>query len=545
MEWLDALHSLAIDLMSKLSTFALESLRYEMEIARNKMGARAVFCRVASDRESTVAIVPDKGAVEPSDYDILVAHAQAISRTVESSAVETPGGQHAFSVNFASLAGTTDISLVAVEPEELLPEDLLMADELGRLIPWAALVAYPEMKSKEFLREAQAAPSPRAYLAGLVTELQADAGIIWGLDRNSDYGQRPHHPTMRAMEKWGVRSALDDVSVPKGRGLIGRLESTSPVQAVSFSSHSAYNPSLIETERWASCILGPLSGGGQLIGALAFYTKSGWTDETAAIRRVESVMIDCLPLLRRLRKIHEASARTHQMEGRLENLQIGVELLGFAHDLAGSAGDVFATAQQLAALVDAQQSRSPAMKAVIQDLTTGSQVVHKITRAMNRLADHRYEEVQDFDLSDAIRDVEMILRTIAPSLVPSLGGGNIIHGNPLDVQRIAINLVTNAKYWTSEDNYEIEISVGGAEHSPDYAELRVRDNGQGMTYQQTLRSTNLFYSTRRGGLGLGLFVVRRLAARLGGEVKIHTSPLAGTLVKVTIPLAATLRARKR
>jgi signal transduction histidine kinase len=51
------------------------------------------------------------------------------------------------------------------------------------------------------------------------------------------------------------------------------------------------------------------------------------------------------------------------------------------------------------------------------------------------------------------------------------------------------------------------------------------------------RIFDLFYSTRKGGTGLGLAVVQRIAQNHGGEVEVQSVVGDGTAVRVLLPSA--------
>jgi signal transduction histidine kinase len=65
--------------------------------------------------------------------------------------------------------------------------------------------------------------------------------------------------------------------------------------------------------------------------------------------------------------------------------------------------------------------------------------------------------------------------------------------------------------------------------------LEVRDRGVGIPRGELNRIFDLFYSTRKGGTGLGLAVVQRIAQNHGGEVEVQSVVGEGTAVRVLLP----------
>jgi signal transduction histidine kinase len=60
----------------------------------------------------------------------------------------------------------------------------------------------------------------------------------------------------------------------------------------------------------------------------------------------------------------------------------------------------------------------------------------------------------------------------------------------------------------------------------------VRDTGIGMTADQLKRAFVPFHTTKKGGMGIGLPLVRRVIERLGGSVNIESAVGAGTTVRL-------------
>lgn len=71
-----------------------------------------------------------------------------------------------------------------------------------------------------------------------------------------------------------------------------------------------------------------------------------------------------------------------------------------------------------------------------------------------------------------------------------------------------------------------------------YVALRVRDDGPGMTPEVHQQAFDPFFTTKAHRFGLGLSVVRVVAAELHGAVRIESAPGAGTLCELLLPAVA-------
>jgi signal transduction histidine kinase len=109
-----------------------------------------------------------------------------------------------------------------------------------------------------------------------------------------------------------------------------------------------------------------------------------------------------------------------------------------------------------------------------------------------------------------------------------------VRADPIALRRIVENLVSNA----------VEAARGGAgtvtvmtSAVADAVRLMVHDSGPGMTKDELDRAFLDFYTTKPEGTGLGLSVVRRLVADLGGALRVETEPGQGSRFIVEIPPA--------
>jgi two-component system sensor histidine kinase RegB len=108
------------------------------------------------------------------------------------------------------------------------------------------------------------------------------------------------------------------------------------------------------------------------------------------------------------------------------------------------------------------------------------------------------------------------------------------------VQQAIVALVKNAVEASPEGS---SVSLATS-RSPESIRFEVKDSGTGMS-QETLRHAGEpFFTTKEPGrgMGLGIFLVRTLADRLGGRLTFDSSPAKGTCAVLELPLERTARA---
>jgi PAS domain S-box-containing protein len=182
------------------------------------------------------------------------------------------------------------------------------------------------------------------------------------------------------------------------------------------------------------------------------------------------------------------------------------------------------------------------------------EIVDRNTQALTRLV----EDILDissitmgrFRLESVPVDVATVVRAAIDAVRHAATAKNIqldirldpgirpVLGDAGRLQQVVWNLLANAVKFTP-DNGHIELGLGSV---GSYAELRVRDNGQGIAPEFAPRLFDRFTqhdaSTTRqhGGLGMGLAIVRHLVELHGGTVRAESpGPGRGATFIVRLP----------
>ena len=164
-------------------------------------------------------------------------------------------------------------------------------------------------------------------------------------------------------------------------------------------------------------------------------------------------------------------------------------------------------------------------------------------------------EQQPFSLAQCVSDALSPLALAASDkslrLEWSVAAGvpDTLIGDAARLRQVLINLVGNALKFTAAGEVRVEVTQAAdtaeppSETDPLALRFAVHDTGIGMTPEQLARVFEPFTQadssiTRRyGGTGLGLTIVARLVNLMGGEVKVSSTPGAGSVFAFTLRLA--------
>jgi signal transduction histidine kinase len=115
----------------------------------------------------------------------------------------------------------------------------------------------------------------------------------------------------------------------------------------------------------------------------------------------------------------------------------------------------------------------------------------------------------------------------------------VVYTDPLRLEQVLTNLVTNAFKFTVEGTVVLRVRHLAAERR---IVFEVADTGIGIPERELpgifdeFRQVDGSMSRHHGGMGLGLALVRRLVGLLGGEVTVESRPGEGSTFTVTLPV---------
>lgn len=245
------------------------------------------------------------------------------------------------------------------------------------------------------------------------------------------------------------------------------------------------------------------------------------------------------------RRVHEAAALVVAQQTRLnarERLAVAGELAAeVAHDLRSPLAGIEVAVSRL--------TREPELAAYRERLVA---IKKEVGRAARRLTDllerSRFEDepASTVDLRPVVEDLVDLFRFQVPAKVTiccRVPSGTTVR---LPVERfrlVLLNLLNNAVGSLSEgcDDPSGTVSVDIESHAGSVV-IRVADDGPGFAPQVLQEGIRPFATYRDGGTGLGLVVVRRFAADLGGRLALSNRSEGGALVQLTIPQSPTTAA---
>jgi signal transduction histidine kinase len=282
--------------------------------------------------------------------------------------------------------------------------------------------------------------------------------------------------------------------------------------------------------RQAECRVG-------LLGFEAVQLERRWlADDAALLRTAGEIFSSAL-------EREEAAAERKALEARLRQAErmeaVGTLAGGIAHDFNNILGAILGYAEMALSTLPSGSRPSSHVRKVMVAGERARGLVDQILAFSRRSG----AEPRPLRIQAMVEEALDLLRASLPATITlrvQLGAGNAtVQGDPGQLQRVVINLSTNAaQAMDGQGTVAIALdTVGQAQEQTlshgtlapgRYVRLVVSDTGRGMDSATAQRVFEPFFTTRPTGTGLGLASVHGIVAEHGGALNVRSRPGEGS-----------------
>ncbi len=216
---------------------------------------------------------------------------------------------------------------------------------------------------------------------------------------------------------------------------------------------------------------------------------------------------------------------------------LGNLVANFAHEIKNPLNGLAIAAQRLHREFPLQNEQySQLISAIIKevDLMTG------ILNDFLSLVRPQIRENQELDLSRLIEDVGILIneQTKQKNIKFNMDveEGVIIKGNMEDIRRAVMNLLLNAiEAVSSAPKVDSQIGISLKKENGNVV-IKVYDNGSGIPASALDKIFEPYFTTKKGGTGLGLFIAHKIIREHNGTITVESSKEKGTVFTITLNL---------
>jgi signal transduction histidine kinase/putative methionine-R-sulfoxide reductase with GAF domain len=237
-------------------------------------------------------------------------------------------------------------------------------------------------------------------------------------------------------------------------------------------------------------------------------------------------------------KIQKTTADLRKTEAQLirsEKLAaLGQLAAGIAHEIRNPLTSINILIHSLTENLSTENSRWEDLKVIEEEILRINEIVDQFLR-FAKPASPLFEKT---DLIPIFEETLQLLR-------PQLEKGKITVKKELDtlplitvdkeqIKQVILNLLMNAIQSMREGG---ELSISGRFSKDGYwVELTIQDSGVGIPLENVDKLFDPFFSTKEGGIGLGLSIAHRIIDQHHGKIEVESNPGRGTRFTLLLPV---------
>jgi PAS domain S-box-containing protein len=217
---------------------------------------------------------------------------------------------------------------------------------------------------------------------------------------------------------------------------------------------------------------------------------------------------------------------------------LGMLASGFSHELNTPLGTILMCVEGILREVNCSEPASPDLERLRRSGSIAREQVLRcrgITQHFLRLSRGQDARTEMVDLDAAIGAVVRLIEPTARAHsviveVMATAPGQHVRASEAELQQTVLNLLLNAVQASSSGGRVVVES-----RFEDGPCVRVTDNGCGLAQENLKHIFEPFFSLRKGGTGLGLFLSLNSVRGWGGDLRVESTPGAGSTFEILFP----------
>lgn len=211
---------------------------------------------------------------------------------------------------------------------------------------------------------------------------------------------------------------------------------------------------------------------------------------------------------------------------------LGTLVFGVAHELNNPLANISTSTQILKEEID--EGDIEYQKELLGQITEETDRARHIVGSVLNYS--RSKERATFLLKDAADETVRLIKAEVPTsihLLVDIPEDLTVYADRQKIQQVIINLVKNA---IDAIDGEGKIRVMALKLDEKNAEIVIIDNGAGMEPENVDKIFDPFYTSKKEGYGLGLFIVHNIITEYGGSISVDSYPGKGTTFNIVLPM---------
>ena len=286
----------------------------------------------------------------------------------------------------------------------------------------------------------------------------------------------------------------------------------------------------------------PLRVGGVVFGALLFgairFEKYWSEQEVQRLRLVAEIFGNAFERKRAEAEIRRLAEELRQAS---QVMTMGELIASLAHELNQPLGAILNNAKAARRLLTARTPDLVEIDAALDDIVRDDARAVDIVKSVRAMFQRSEAKMAPVDLRQLIFEVARIVNGDArmkkiswslelPDSLP------LVRGDKTHLTQALLNLVVNAFDSVCDGEGPREVVLRADQQEPNQIHVSVRDSGKGIDAKVIPNLFEAFYTTKQGGMGMGLTIVRSIIENHGGRISATRNPVRGATLEFFLPV---------
>ncbi|MBM4278195.1 MAG: GAF domain-containing protein [Deltaproteobacteria bacterium] len=237
-------------------------------------------------------------------------------------------------------------------------------------------------------------------------------------------------------------------------------------------------------------------------------------------------------------KIQKTTADLRKTEAELVRSE---KLAALGQLAAGIAHEIRNPLTSINILIHSLRERLPSENSQQEDLKVIEEEIHRMNEIVDQFLRFAKPAPPFFEKTDVLSIVEETLQLLRPQIEKQrivvekeFQALPMIQMDPEQMKQAMLNLLLNAIQAMPEGG-QLTLKGRNSEDGQ-WIHLSIQDSGMGISGEDIDKLFDPFFSTKEGGIGLGLSITHRIIDQHHGKIEVETIPGEGTLFTVCLPI---------
>jgi len=259
--------------------------------------------------------------------------------------------------------------------------------------------------------------------------------------------------------------------------------------------------------------------------------------------RVAKVIVSITGLVRDItarRKIENERIQLRQELAHYNRVMQMNELsTNLAHEINQPLGAIMNNVSAGRILIEKQKEGTGELSEILDDIGRDADRAAQIIRSVRSNIEQKNISFQKLNINDIIQNVSRLYQKSVHEKQITLHlhlmqDSAYIKGDVISLQQVLVNLIANALEAMRHAPVK-KLRISSVKQSPDVITVGVSDSGTGVDSVRKEKMFSSFFTTKKGGLGMGLGICKTIIADHGGRIWFENNQDAGATFYFSLP----------